>query len=248
MKKLDKRRRIALAVIIFAVIFFAIISNPRSSSQTSVIQPVEGVPSVSEGQVTAKPTIEPTQPLVQNIDPALNTLFKKFPVYIDNFLNNHYVLSGFMPTGKCIHVNSYWHDNCQEGQKCLQINYDSICSKEDQGWGGTYWLEPANNWGDQKGGHNLTGAQRLVFWARGKNGGEVIDSFRVGGVTGADRKFPDSDTISMGPVTLTQEWKEYAIDLKGKDLSYIVGGFSWSANAKSNPSEITFYLDNIYYE
>jgi hypothetical protein len=161
-------------------------------------------------------------------------------------VQNHYVLSGLMPDGKCVTFNSYWTKNCQEGQSCIQITYDTACSTNDQGWAGAYWLNPANNWGSQKGGYTLAGVKKLVFWAKGKRGGEVIDTFKVGGIVNA--KYPDSDSASIGPVTLTKNWKEYTIDLSGKDLSYIVGGFAWAANAHANAKAITFYLDNIYYE
>ena len=55
-------------------------------------------------------------------------------------------------------------------------------------------------------------------------------------------------TASIGPVILSQQWKEYEIDLRGKDLTYISGGFAWTANVDDNPSSCTFYLGNIRYE
>ena len=47
---------------------------------------------------------------------------------------------------------------------------------------------------------------------------------------------------------LTQEWKQYEIDLSGKDLSYISGGFCWATNLDVNPDGVVFYLDDIKYE
>ena len=52
----------------------------------------------------------------------------------------------------------------------------------------------------------------------------------------------------IGPVILTPEWKEYSIDLRGKDLSYISGGLAWSTNIEVNPQSCVFYLDDIVYE
>ena len=60
--------------------------------------------------------------------------------------------------------------------------------------------------------------------------------------------YPDTDTASMGPIALTQEWKEYTIDLTGMDLSYIIGGFCWVVSAMDNPEGMVFYLDDIIYE
>jgi len=67
----------------------------------------------------------------------------------------------------------------------------------------------------------------------------------MGGITG---DFPDSDMAIIGPVILTNEWRKYTIDLRGRDLSYVSGGFSWSTNVDVNPDTCMFYLDNIQYQ
>jgi hypothetical protein len=174
--------------------------------------------------------------------------FKPFIVYQDKGSpSNRFVPSGYMPTGECIKMDDAWRENCQEGKSCIKINYDITCSLKGRRWAGVYWLNPADNWGDRKGGYNLTGARKLVFWARGESGGEKIAEFRIGGV-GQGREYPDSDTASIGPVILSQQWKEYEIDLRGKDLTYISGGFAWIANVDDNAAACTFYIDNIRYE
>lgn len=177
---------------------------------------------------------------------AVKSNFNPFIVYHNKGTkDNHFVPSGFMPDGKCLTLEDTWHENCQEGSSCLKIVYDTECSQNNQKWAGIYWLNPANNWGSRKGGFNLQGASRLTFWARGENGGERIEEFAIGGVTG---DYPDSDSAVIGPVILTKDWRQYTIDLRGKDLSYISGGFSWSTNVEVNPHGCTFYLDMIQYE
>ncbi len=173
--------------------------------------------------------------------------FKPFIVYQDKGAANRFVPSGYMPTGECIKMDDAWKDNCQQSKSCIKVQYDIACSLKGRHWAGVYWLNPADNWGDRKGGYNLTGAKKLVFWARGENGGEKIAEFRLGGV-GQGREYPDSDTASIGPVILSKQWKEYEIDLRGKDLTSISGGFAWIANVDDNPASCTFYLDNIRYE
>jgi len=173
--------------------------------------------------------------------------FKPFFVYQDKGSLNHFVPSGYMPNGECLKMNDAWRENCHEGKSCIKIEYDIACSLKGRHWAGIYWLHPADNWGDRKGGYNLTGAKKLVFWARGENGGEKIAEFRIGGV-GQGRDFPDSDTASIGPVILSKQWKEYEIDLRDKDLTCISGGFAWTANVDDNTSTCTFYIDNIRYE
>jgi len=171
--------------------------------------------------------------------------FEKFYVYKDKPSPNHFAASGFMPDGRCVAINDVWLDNCQDSRSCIQLKFDRDCTATSTGWAGIYWLEPANNWGDVKGGYNLTGAKKLVFWARGEKGGEVV-TFKMGGV-GMGHPYPDSDAASSDPIALTKDWKEYSIDLTGKDLSHIIGGFAWVGTAKENQSNITFYVRNIYY-
>ena len=172
--------------------------------------------------------------------------FQPFIIYADKGTpNNHFVPSGFMPDGKCLTFADTWRENCHTGSSCIKIAYDVACSRQGQKWAGIYWQNPANNWGNRKGGFDLTGASKLTFWAKGENGGERIEEFKMGGVTG---DYPDTDSAGIGPVILTNEWKEYAIDLRGKDLSFISGGFSWSTNVDVNQDNCTFYLDDLKYE
>jgi len=172
--------------------------------------------------------------------------FEKFVVYKDKPSPGHFVPSGFMPDGNCVAINDAWVDNCQPGARsCIQNKFDRDCTATSTGWAGIFWLAPANNWGDIKGGYNLTGATKLVFWAKGEKGGETV-TFKMGGV-GMGHPFPDSDGASSEPIVLTKDWKEYSIDLTGKDLSYIGGGFAWVGTAKENQNNITFYVGDIYY-
>lgn len=173
--------------------------------------------------------------------------FNPFIVYQDKGTReNHFVPSGFMPNGNCLKFTDTWQEGCYEGKTCMKIEYDVACSRQDQQWAGIFWLSPANNWGAKKGGFNLDGAQKITFWAKGEKGGERIEEFNIGGITG---NYPDSDSAMIGPVILTQEWRQYSIDLRGKDLTYISGGFSWTTNAQVNSDDACiFYLDQIQYE
>jgi hypothetical protein len=152
-----------------------------------------------------------------------------------------------MPNGECLNLDDAWQKDVKDGRTCLRVIYDVSCSKASRKWAGVYWQNPADNWGGRKGGYDLTGATRLVFWAKGEMGGERIEEFRVGGL-GAGQMYQDSDAASIGPVILMKEWTKYTIDLRGKDLSYISGGFSWVANVLRNPHHCTFYLDAIRFE
>ena len=186
----------------------------------------------------------------QNAETPLSTepkAFKPFVVYKDRSTVNHYTPSGYMPTGECLNMNDAYTKDCQEGTTCIKVTYDVNCSAKGRRWAGVYWLNPPDNWGDRKGGFNLTGAKKLIFWARGEKGGEQIAEFKIGGV-GINREYPDSDTASIGAVILTKDWREYTIDLRDKDLSYIAGGFAWIATSDANSDACVFYLDDIRYE
>jgi hypothetical protein len=126
----------------------------------------------------------------------------------------------------------------------VRVDYTNDASQGAR-WAGVYWQNPPNNWGDVPGGYDLTGAKRLVFWAKGEVGGEYISEFKMGGISGA---YADSDIAGIGPVQLSSEWKQYVIDLGGKDLSSISGGFVWAANLDKNPDGLSFYLDDIRFE
>jgi hypothetical protein len=171
--------------------------------------------------------------------------FKPFPVYTDKgAVDNHYIPSGWMGDTADISFDDKWRENPYSGKTCIKIVYSPDASGGNR-WAGIYWQNPANNWGEKKGGYDLTGATKLTFWARGEKGGERIEEFKIGGITGT---YPDSDVAGIDSVFLTKEWKRYTIDLRGKDLSYISGGFCWATNLDVNPDGCTFYLDEIIYE
>ncbi len=141
-------------------------------------------------------------------------------------------------------VNVADFENPHSGATAIRIDYSG---KKTQGanWAGIYWQNPPNNWGSRPGGYDLTGAKKLVFWARGAKGGEVLHEVRVGGISG---EYPDSDVAGFGPVKLTNEWQKFEVDLSDKDLSSISGGFMWSANTDANPPGFTLYLDDVVFE
>lgn len=171
--------------------------------------------------------------------------FAPFAVYVENASkDNHFAPSGWMGDYGDIKLNLASTEMPRSGNTCIKITYSAKMS-QGAGWMGIFWQQPANNWGDKKGGYNLTGAKKLTFWARGANGGEKIAEFKMGGITG---EYPDSDSQSMGPVELTKEWKQYSLDLEGRDLSYIIGGFCFAASKDDNPNGFIIYIDDVIFE
>ncbi len=174
-----------------------------------------------------------------------SAIFNVFPVYTDGRSpDNHYIPAGYMGDYGDVKIDQACFENPHSGTTCIKIVYSNKASSGAR-WVGVYWQNPANNWGDKKGGYDLTGATKLTFFVRGEKGGERIEEFKIGGITG---QYPDSDIAGIGPVLLKAEWTKYEIDLRGKDLSYISWGFCWATNLDVNPDGATFYLDDIRYE
>jgi hypothetical protein len=129
------------------------------------------------------------------------------------------------------------------GQVAIQVTYDP---QGPEGWGGIYWQEPSNNWGTvQDAGYDLDNASSLRFYARGQDGGEQV-RFLTGGIWGAH---PDTlqPALSTDVVTLTKQWTEYHIDLRGRDLSRTIGGFALVTDRCLNPAPVMFYLDDVHF-
>ena len=154
---------------------------------------------------------------------------------------NHYAPSGWMGDYGDLGINENHTRNPVVGDSCIEITYSAEGSA---GWSGMYWQDPPNNWGDIDGGYNITGAESLTFWAKGAEGGEHINEFKIGGIRGI---YSDTASVTIGPITLSDEWEQYTIDLEGEDLSKIIGGFCWAAAAQYNPDGFTIYLDDIRY-
>ncbi len=178
----------------------------------------------------------------------------RFWVYADKNMND-WVPANWMPAeaSKMVTFVPDSRDNPQSGENCIQVKI--------QEWQAPYWcgigwgtLNPDDPekayWGETPApGWDLSGAQRVVFWARAPRPCKV--QFKAAFI--GDKKYGDSSPF--GPATewttLTPEWKEYAIGLKGVDLSRVVTGFCWVTNKSAQPHQnepVEFFLDSVYWE
>jgi hypothetical protein len=162
----------------------------------------------------------------------------RFPVvvYQDGFENMPWAPSGWMGGIDDLTVDGSHVDEKHAGDAAIRMRYAGKF-----GWVGVAWQHPPNNWGDQDGGHDLTGARELELWARGEYGGEKV-SFGVG-LLENDRAHPDSGITKIEGIVLTDEWQRYTIPLKNMDLSSIKTGFVVTLTGRSSP--VTIYLDSI---
>lgn len=112
-------------------------------------------------------------------------------------------------------------------------------------------------WGDSNTGRyydlSTLPKKKLVFYARGDHGGEVIKA-QVGAL--GDKPFGDSlaNPVTTDDLKLTQTWARFEIDLNhvpSTDLTNICNGFGVVVERDSqsgSPDKTQFFLDDIYYE
>ncbi|MDP3297127.1 MAG: hypothetical protein Q8N09_05975 [Thermodesulfovibrionia bacterium] len=157
--------------------------------------------------------------------------------------------SGWMGDGeygtRYIQLNTAFKECNRTGDTdglCIKISYQP----NKKGWAGIYWQYPDSNWGDQR-GRRIMGDRRIIFWAKGERGGEVVE-FKAGGINAPNKPYRDSFEVFRGRIVLTGEWRRYEISLSGQDLSNVIGAFAWVASRDTNPGGVTFYLDDIRYE
>lgn len=146
--------------------------------------------------------------------------------------------------GEYLEINDGFTGNLRPGDSdgiCTRIQYKQ---KGKYGWAGIYWTWPDHNLGNEP-GRRVAGASKVSFWAAGEMGTEVV-AFKAGGIHG--KRFADSFEAVLGQQRLTKKWKHFEIDLRGKDLSDVIGAFAWDAAANWNNFPLTFYLDDIRYE
>lgn len=203
---------------------YAIVKDPAGHAAVANVPLYAGKP----GEKIEKAEVKPGQ-----------SVGLPFAVYTDADDKQPWTPSGYMGNAEQIKLELDHAQNVHAGKTCIKAQY---LAPGD--WAGVVWQDPVNDWGDEDGGFDVSGAKALEFWARGDAGGEVVN-FGFG-VLGADKKHPDSGSGELKDVRLTNEWKKYRIELgEDVDLKRIKTGFFWSLAGIGKP--ITFYLDDIRY-
>ncbi len=169
-------------------------------------------------------------------------VYTEWPMEPENF-----VPSGWMGDIENIDLYECDRTNPYSGEMAIRASFSPTGTL---GWGGVYWQHPENNWGTVEGaGFDLDDATSLHFYARGEKGGERV-KFLMGGIWDGNPDLADSQqpAVSTDVITLTNEWLPYTLDLRGRDLSRVIGGFAFVTDrclSAGNP--VTFYLDDIHY-
>jgi len=211
---------------------YAYVRDNKGSATTA------NLPILVQGKTSEKAA--PNNNLDANLDaklvPGRKAAFP-FDIFTDAGQPSFYAASGWMGNIPAIKNDMNNAENPHSGKTAVRVDYAAVDK-----FGGVVWQDPVNDWGDLDGGFDLTGATRLRFFAKGAAGGETVQ-FKFG-VLGAEKNFRDSDS-GLLVVQLTDQWKEYAIDLAGKDLRRIKTGFVWVVEGQGKP--VTFFLDDIQY-
>lgn len=147
--------------------------------------------------------------------------------------------SGVMPAENFLAINPNSTTNPYSGDTCLEIKYQS-----GGDWSGVMWQHPANDWhNNSPGGFDLSDATTFSFYARGQEGGEVVEVNLGGSLEGL---YPNTMEMKLGMVQLTKEWKKYSFPLGDKDRRRIKNPFTLVF--KGNGFPFTTYFDEVVYE
>jgi hypothetical protein len=206
---------------------------------------------------------------IQYLSAAMDQFHNRFPVYDDvsSAGNRFHTLTKFPSAGALVTINGSHSLDKHSGATSIRCTF----TPGGVNFGGYNFQNgvllpgataPIPNFGTYlNAGIDLSGSTALTFWARGQNGGEVVDFF-MGGVGWNDNAVnnpctpgfpgpcpaPDSTPAVKITVTLSTQWTKYTIDLSGRNLSYVLGGFGWGVDGALNPGGAVFYIDDIQYE
>ncbi len=160
-------------------------------------------------------------------------------------MNKNFWQPSFWMNPKGISFQSNFSDHCHLGKTCIEIGF----YPEKESWAAIYWVAYDSRTGPginiyKYYNTNENASIIISFWAKGEIGGENA-RFKVGGIK---RKGKETEWIQ-----LSNEWKEYEIDLSEIDLSDLIGGFCWETNFQINrrfletksKKEVLIYLDDI---
>ena len=172
-----------------------------------------------------------------------------FAVYLDgnSGSNNRYYPSGWYNGSSNMKVDPNWSDNPYSGNSCFKVEWDGWPGDDGWKWNGILWQYPEGNWGEEP-GYDLTGVTQLTFWARTDEPGLEVKFFV--GIDNIDSCGEVSISYTELDTTSTGKWVKHIIDLSGKNLSNVAGGFGFVFNDVNDPDPdgCVFYLDDIKFD
>jgi hypothetical protein len=178
--------------------------------------------------------------------PALNLLSQVAELQAPFEVSDKFAPSGWMGDGKegtrYLDLNTVFRGRPRPQDTdglTTRISY----SAGPQRWAGIYWQYPDSNWGDMP-GRRVRGATKISFWAAGDTGREIAE-FKAGGIKG---KYSDSFEVTLGKISLSQQWKHYSIGLVNVDTASVIGAFCIVLVADPLLPRTVVHLDGVRYE
>lgn len=209
---------------------------------------------------------------IEHLRREMDRFHTSIPVYYDiGSAGNRFHARGQLPNQfSAVAINGSWPTSPHSGATCVRC----VFTRQGDNFGGYYFMNgilvdraPLPYFGEAVvpgtsvavsnfSGLNLSGATKLTFYARGEVGGESIEFFSGGvgrdSVSGQPvAPYPDSTPRFPGRGTrtvLSTNWQKISIDLRGLNLTNVMGGFGWVADSAQNPNGAIFYLDDIQFE
>ena len=164
-----------------------------------------------------------------------------FYVYADDGdPRTHFIPSGFFGDVADLTLSVGDASSPQSGRTAIRIDYRP---RGPQRFAGIFFQ--CGTFGDTRDvGFNLGLARQVQFWARSSVAG-VRAEFKAGGIMGP---FPDTlPSVSTNPaiVTLDTTWRQFTIDVAGRNLTRVIGGFMFVTSTAQNSNGATVFLDEI---
>lgn len=156
----------------------------------------------------------------QHLYDVMDKYHKTFDVYTDQDAGGNHFSPCVIGNYNALKISSGDTSASPFDSQSIKISYNDTVPPNIN-WAGVYWLFPDTNWGYWN-GLNISGAEKLSFWAKGEKGGEKVE-FKMGGVNlysdpdSAKKHYDSCDLLSTGIRTLSADWEEFSIDLSKKD-------------------------------
>ena len=183
-----------------------------------------------------------------NSKPLEDEIGSRYYIWQNEEVPGIFVPSGWMPDGEGLSQATSEKESPHSGPHCVRL----YCQLTRKPWVGIYFLL-AGEWEPQE-PFNLFDALeaekgdaiKCRFWARSAD--EAVVQFKIGGVTKGKIKDSLIFPVATKWIKLGPEWKMYEVDITGKDVRSLVGGFMWVCDRQHNKArDLSFDLDDIYF-
>ena len=175
------------------------------------------------------------------LDAQMDSDHRSMTVYSGSSVPAYYPSGPIGDVGD-ISIDGEFRAASHSGHSSLRIDYRPAPSG-GQGWAGVYLLYPDSNWG-QLPGRNLAGATKLTFWVCADQ--DTRAEFLVGGIGQTDLRYHDSlSKTSTGVIAVSTRWQRHDIDLKGLDLSSVIGGFAVVMSRARGAESRALFVDDV---